>query len=59
MHVFLPKDLRPLEAHKTVWKGVLKILKRFPDGIPPLDPIANMNIKDDKFKALVDVREHF
>ena len=32
---------RCLEARETVWRSILEIRKRFPDGIPLLDPIVN------------------
>ncbi|THH17164.1 hypothetical protein EW146_g3591 [Bondarzewia mesenterica] len=61
LRIYLPKDLRPQSARETVWKSVLEIHKRRPDGIALLDPIENMEIKDEKFKALVKVRalHHF
>lgn len=55
IRLFLPKDLRPDQARETVWKSVLEVQRRFPDGVALLDPILNMNIKDDKFKQLVKV----
>lgn len=55
LRIILPKDLRPEPARETVWKSVLEVKRRFPDGIALLDPIQNMDIKDDKFKALVKV----
>lgn len=56
IRIFLPKDLRQDQARETVWKSVLEVQRRFPDGIALLDPIQNMDIKDDKFKALVKAR---
>lgn len=56
IRIFLPKDLRNEQARETAWKSVLEVQRRFPDGIALLDPIQNMGIKDDKFKALVEVR---
>ncbi|EIW76056.1 antiviral helicase [Coniophora puteana RWD-64-598 SS2] len=53
IRLFLPKDLRPEAARETVWKSVGEVQRRFPDGIALLDPIQNMDIKDDKFKELV------
>ncbi|KAM6494916.1 rRNA-processing arch domain containing protein [Amanita muscaria] len=53
IRIFLPKDLRPESARETAWKSVLEVQRRFPDGIMLLDPIDNMNIKDEKFKQLV------
>ncbi|EJD07908.1 antiviral helicase [Fomitiporia mediterranea MF3/22] len=53
IRIFLPKDLRPLQARETAWKSILEVHRRMADGITLLDPIQNMNIKDDKFKQLV------
>jgi len=55
IRVFMPKDLRSDQARETLWKSVLEVQRRFPDGIPILDPIENMGIKDEKFKVLVKV----
>jgi len=51
----LPKDLRSIGQRETVWKSILEVQRRTPDGIPLLDPIENMGIKDEKFKVLVKV----
>lgn len=56
IRVILPKDLRQDQGRETVWKSVLEVHRRFPDGVMLLDPIQNMGIKDDKFKALVKAR---
>ncbi|KZT65233.1 antiviral helicase [Daedalea quercina L-15889] len=53
LRIFLPKDLRPLNARETAQKSVQEVQRRFPDGVPLLEPIQDMDIKDDKFKALV------
>ncbi|KAK7040730.1 ATP-dependent RNA helicase mtr4 [Paramarasmius palmivorus] len=53
IRIFMPKDLRQDSARETVWKSVLEVHRRFPDGITLLDPVKNMGIKDEKFKALV------
>ncbi|KAJ7049427.1 rRNA-processing arch domain-containing protein [Mycena amicta] len=53
LRIFLPKDLRPETARETVWKSVLEIQRRFPDGIALLDPIENLGIKDEKFTVLL------
>lgn len=58
IRIFLPKDLRPDQARETAWKSVGEVHRRFPDGVALLDPIQNMGIKDEKFKALVAVRGH-
>jgi hypothetical protein len=59
IRIFLPKDLRGLAARETVWKSVLEVHRRFPDGIALLDPVQNMDIKDEKFQLLIKVRFPF
>jgi ATP-dependent RNA helicase DOB1 len=56
LRVFLPNDLKSTEQRNNVRKALGEIKKRFPDGIAILDPIENMNIKDDSFKRLLRVR---
>lgn len=55
LRLYLPKDIRSLNARETLWKSILEVHRRFPDGIPLLDPIQNMHITDDKFRLLVGV----
>jgi ATP-dependent RNA helicase DOB1 len=59
LRLFMPKDLRSAVARETVWKSVLEVQRRCPDGIPFLDPVENMGITDEKFKALVKVRRAY
>ncbi|KAI7816196.1 antiviral helicase [Gamsiella multidivaricata] len=51
--VFLLKDLRSSDSRHTIYKSLVELQKRFPDGIPLLDPIENMNIKDEGFKKVM------
>ncbi|GAO48543.1 putative ATP dependent RNA helicase [Saitoella complicata NRRL Y-17804] len=53
LRIFLPKDLKPLEQRNTVRKSIEEVKRRFPDGIALLDPIENMNIRDESFKKLL------
>ncbi|KAJ2930545.1 hypothetical protein H1R20_g6533, partial [Candolleomyces eurysporus] len=53
LRIVLPKDLRPEQTRETVWKSVLEVQRRFPQGIALLDPIENMGIKDEKFQELI------
>jgi len=55
LRIVLHKDLRPIGPRETVWKMILEVQRRSPDGIPFLDPIENMGIKDEKFEVLVKV----
>lgn len=34
-------------------KSIREVLKRFPDGLPLLDPIEDMQIEDENFSKLV------
>ncbi|KAK5810211.1 rRNA-processing arch domain-containing protein [Linnemannia elongata] len=55
--IFLSKDLRSPDARHTIHKSLLELQRRFPDGIPLLDPVQNMNIKDASFiKAINKVK---
>ena len=55
LRIFLPKDIRQQAARDTVWKSVLEVQRRFPDGVGLLDPVQNMGIKDEKFLELIKV----
>jgi ATP-dependent RNA helicase DOB1 len=55
IRLHMSKDLRPLAARETMWKVVLEVKRRLPNGLTLLDPIQNMGIKDAKFKELVEV----
>jgi ATP-dependent RNA helicase DOB1 len=54
----LPKDITGPDTRKSVMKNVSEVKRRFPDGIPLLDPIENMEIKDDGFKKLLRVSKY-
>ncbi len=57
IRVFTPKDLKTRSdieaARKILLKSLKEVERRFPDGLPILDPIENMNITDDSFKKLL------
>ncbi|KAH9876222.1 ATP-dependent RNA helicase mtr4 [Plenodomus biglobosus] len=53
LRVFLPNELKSTEQKNNVRKALSEVKKRFPDGIAILDPIENMQIKDDSFKRLL------
>jgi len=60
VRIFLPKDMKSQDQRNTTKKNIREVKKRFPDGIPVLDPIENMNITDESFKKLlrkIEVRE--
>lgn len=44
-----------MENRKVVRTAIEEIKKRFPDGLPLLNPIKDMHISDDEFKKIVQV----
>jgi hypothetical protein len=55
VRIKLPADMKTLDQRLDVRKTVEEVKRRFPDGIPSLDPVKNMGIKDESFKNLVKV----
>ena len=55
VRLYLHKDLRPADNWFSVGKSIQEVIRRFPDGVPPLDPVEDMNIKDERFKKIVRV----
>jgi ATP-dependent RNA helicase DOB1 len=55
IRVQLPKELKTMDQRIDLRKTVEEVKRRFPDGIPHLDPIKNMGITDESFKTLVKV----
>lgn len=53
LRVAIPQDLRPAEARQSVLMAVQELEKRFPKGLPKLDPIEDMGIDDPDFVQLV------
>ncbi|KAK3387491.1 rRNA-processing arch domain-containing protein [Podospora didyma] len=53
IRVFLPQETVNRAQLDGVGKSVNEVNRRFPDGIPILDPMENMGITDDSFKRLL------
>ncbi|KAJ5483448.1 hypothetical protein N7530_002694 [Penicillium desertorum] len=53
IRIMLPKDITSPGSRNDVMKSVDEVKRRFPDGVPLLDPIENMQIKDESFKKLL------
>ncbi|KAJ2965863.1 hypothetical protein NQ176_g10417 [Zarea fungicola] len=54
IRLFMPKDgLKAEKDRETVQKSLAEVKRRFPDGLPILDPLENMDITDDSFKKLL------
>ncbi|XP_077980932.1 exosome RNA helicase MTR4-like isoform X2 [Glandiceps talaboti] len=59
IRLYIPKDLRPYDNRQSVGKSIQEVQKRFPDGVPLLDPIDDMGIKDTALKKVVEKIEAF
>ncbi|BBN07456.1 ATP-dependent RNA helicase DOB1 [Marchantia polymorpha subsp. ruderalis] len=53
LRVAVPGDLRPADARQSILLAVQELERRFPDGLPKLDPIADMGIQDEDFVKIV------
>jgi len=53
VRLYLPKNLVPLENRESVGKSLKEVEKRFPDGVPLLDPVEDMKIKEADFEETV------
>uniref|UniRef100_A0A3Q3II83 Superkiller viralicidic activity 2-like 2 n=1 Tax=Monopterus albus TaxID=43700 RepID=A0A3Q3II83_MONAL len=59
VRLYIPKDLRPLDNRQLMLKSIQEVQKRFPDGVPLLDPIDDMGIKDPALKKVIQKVEAF
>ena len=53
VRIHIPQDVRSGEARRSVGKTIGVVHTRFPDGLPLLDPVEDMGIKDTEFLKLV------
>lgn len=54
LRLFMPKDIKASGQANTVGKSLTEVARRFPDGVPKIDPIKNMKIEDIEFKKLLN-----
>lgn len=52
LRIYMDKDMRPQDARNKAAAAVSEVLKRFPDGVPLLDPEADMKIDNASFRKL-------
>lgn len=53
VRIFTPQALHSPEARKKVHLAVKEVQKRFPDGLPLLDPIKDLNVCDENFAIMM------
>ncbi|CAH0474108.1 unnamed protein product [Peronospora belbahrii] len=54
LRVYIPKDLRTIDSRQAVGKSVREVLRRFPQGVPLLDPREDMDIQDEQFLRVIE-----
>lgn len=59
VRLYIPKDLRPPDSRQSVLKSIHEVHRRFPDGIPLLDPVDDMGIKDEGLRKVIQKIEAF
>ncbi|GJW54577.1 DExH-box ATP-dependent RNA helicase DExH10 [Tanacetum coccineum] len=53
LRISIPSDLRPMEARQSILLAVQELEKRFSQGLPKLNPVKDMGIKEPEFVDLV------
>lgn len=54
MRIFVPKDCHPEAARRSVSKALKEVIRRFPDGLPLLDPLKDMKISSEEYNTALD-----
>uniref|UniRef100_A0A5B6ZSD7 RNA helicase n=1 Tax=Davidia involucrata TaxID=16924 RepID=A0A5B6ZSD7_DAVIN len=54
LRISVPSDLRPVEARQGILLAIKELGKRFPQGLPKLNPVKDMGIEDPEFVELVN-----
>lgn len=55
IRIFSPKILTLKQVRQSVYDSIQVIIKRYPGGLAPLDPIEDMGIEDENFHKLIRV----
>jgi len=54
VRLFVPQDTKPTEARKSIMKSLKEVQRRFPDGLPLLDPVKDLRINVVEFNKLLE-----
>ncbi|KAK9078937.1 hypothetical protein SSX86_002996 [Deinandra increscens subsp. villosa] len=54
LRITIPTDLRPIEARRNILVAVQELEKRFPQGLPKLNPVKDMGMEEPEFVDLVN-----
>ncbi|SCV03844.1 LAMI_0H11408g1_1 [Lachancea mirantina] len=53
LRLHMPKDIKASGQKEAVAKSLKEVRRRFPDGVPLIDPVKNMKIDDEDFDRLL------
>lgn len=53
VRVFVPKELKALDQRQQLLKTIKEVERRFPTGLPMLDAVDDLGVKDESFKKLL------
>lgn len=59
VRLYFHQDLRSVDNRMAVFKSIQEVSKRFPRGVPLLDPVEDMGIKDGSLRDVVKKIEAF
>ena len=51
--LFIPQDTHSPETRKNVGTAIREVQKRFPEGVPLLDPVQDLKVQEPEFKTLL------
>lgn len=54
VRLFVPQDTKPPESRKNIMKSLKEVQRRFPDGLPLLDPVKDLKINVSEFNKLLE-----
>ena len=54
VRLFVPQDTKPQEARKNIMKSLNEVQRRFPEGLPLLDPVKDLKINVGEFNKLLE-----
>jgi ATP-dependent RNA helicase DOB1 len=54
VRLFVPQDAKPMEARRNIMKSLNEVKRRFPEGLPLLDPVKDLKINVGEFNKLLE-----
>lgn len=54
VRLFVPQDTKPQETRKNIMKSLNEVQRRFPEGLPLLDPVKDLKINVGEFNKLLE-----